>query len=59
MLCIYHKVCMIQKFPSSGHFSHKEKAAKININQSRKNGETEPKQKQQPVVDVTGGGSKA
>ena len=24
------------------------------INQSRKNGETEPKQKQQPVVDVTG-----
>ena len=29
------------------------------INQSRKNGETEPKQKQQPVVDVTGGGSKA
>ena len=28
-------------------------------NNSRKNEETEPKQKQQPVVDVTGGGSKA
>ena len=28
-------------------------------NNSRKNEETEPKQKQQPVVDVTGDGSKA
>ena len=27
-------------------------------NNSRKNEETEPKQKQQPVVDVTGDGSK-
>ena len=27
-------------------------------NKSRKNGETEPKQKQHPVVDVTGDGSK-
>ena len=27
-------------------------------NNSRKNEETEPKQKQHPVVDVTGGGSK-
>ena len=27
-------------------------------NNSRKNEETEPKQKQYPVVDVTGGGSK-
>ena len=27
-------------------------------NNSRKNGETEPKQKQLPVVDVTGDGSK-
>ena len=27
-------------------------------NSSRKNEETEPKQKQHPVVDVTGGGSK-
>ena len=27
-------------------------------NNSRKNGETEPKQKQRPVVDVTGNGSK-
>ena len=28
-------------------------------NNTRKNEETEPKQKQRPVVDVTGGGSKA
>ena len=28
------------------------------INNSRKNEETEPKQKQRPVVDVTGDGSK-
>ena len=28
-------------------------------NNSRKNEETEPKQKQHPVVDVTGGGSKS
>ena len=28
-------------------------------NNSRKNEETEPKQKQNPVVDVTGDGSKA
>ena len=28
-------------------------------NNSRKNEETEPKQKQHPVVDVTGDGSKA
>ena len=28
-------------------------------NNSRKNEETEPKQKQHPVVDVTGAGSKA
>ena len=27
-------------------------------NNSRKNEETEPKQKQQPIVDMTGGGSK-
>ena len=27
-------------------------------NNSRKNEETEPKQKQQPIVDVTGDGSK-
>ena len=27
-------------------------------NKSKKNGETEPKQKQHPVVDVTGDGSK-
>ena len=29
------------------------------INESRKNEETEPKQKQCPVVDVTGNGSKS
>ena len=28
------------------------------INNSRKNEETEPKQKQHPIVDVTGDGSK-
>ena len=38
MLCIYHKVCMIQKSSSSGHFSNNNNNKKKNSKNKQSSG---------------------